>query len=271
MPKSATIIEGLVGQYKLKLDGVEFWAPYWVNSRELMLAAVDTWVVGPYKGKGTPGQLTASLRNHLKKDDKHPVAADVYRQAMRGYGLGIDCSGFIYFVLDGYLRSLGKPGLRHHLIIPKQDILEAYDAKSSWRRYLKREEIEAQPELITLDWICTRVKKDPRMITNVARLVHPKTAHRIMHTAAIQPGDMIKMTSDEFGDHIGIVVSCDESEIVYAESTEPADALGGVGYNRISITSSGKPLEDQRWEQPRSYKPGKGNDGVWRLNVLRSA
>jgi hypothetical protein len=264
------VLKRLVERYQLEVAGVRFWVPYWVNSRELMRLQPDNWIKGPYKGKGTPDQIKAALQRRLRQEPAPPTTAEGYRRLMRRYGIGIDCSGFIYYVLNGYLRHQGRGALRQHLVVPRDELLRAHAAQTSWRRYVTQAQIEAQPEMVGMAWVAEHFKKDPRMITNVARLVHPQIVHRIRQASQVRPADLIKMTSEEFGDHIGIVVSHEQGVITYAESTEPEGSLGGVGYNRIMVADPAEDLNRQRWDQVRSYHPERGNDGVWRLNALKS-
>lgn len=59
------------------------------------------------------------------------------------------------------------------------------------------------------------------------------------------------------------------TELIIAESTEPADQLGGVGYDRIAIADPERGLQDQGWARGKSFHPGgPSRDGVWRLQEL---
>ena len=126
-------------------------------------------------------------------------------------------------------------------------MLKAYDAKLSWRKKIDRSEIEAQPDYISLNWLRQKAGKNPRKITNVARLVSPQSASKLPNSTSLQPGDMIKLSSKEFGDHIKVVVQVAGQKIVTAEATEPVNELGGVRYSTV----------------PSHY------DGAYRLNFLQ--
>jgi hypothetical protein len=266
----ATHIRSLVDEYELELHGVKFWAPYWVNNPKLMGDANATGIKGAFKGKGTPAQLQRSLQRVIDKNGGQPQSAVDYRQLMRAHGLGVDCSGFIYYVLSGWLRATRHQPLAQQLVVRRADILEALHNRPSWQRGgVSEAEVKAWPPLVSLRQVCQRFHKDPRMLTAVATLVHPEVVVPVTRAQDMQPGDMIKFTSQAWGDHIALIVEQKGAELVIAESTEPADKLGGVGYDRISIKNPERGLEHQGWARAKSYHPGGASrDGVWRLKEL---
>jgi hypothetical protein len=266
-------IRSLVDSYRLEVDGVAFWVPYWVNNPKLMGNATAPGVRGAFKGKGTPGQLVLSLQRVLAGGEHHPRTADGYRELMRSRGLGIDCSGFIYHVLDGWLRARGQGSLSSRLVTDREAVLEALRQRPSWQhRGVSEAEIHSWPHWVPLQLVYQRFHKSPRMLTAVATLVHPQVVEAVAAARDILPGDMIKFTSKQWGDHIALVVEQRSNELVIAESTEPADRLGGVTYSRVKITDPQRGLEYQGWERAASYDPGGATrDGVWRLKGLTDA
>ena len=267
---SSQQIRSLVDQYQLELDSSKFWMPYWVNNPNLMGDANPAGIKGAFKGKGTPGQLRRSLQQAISKDGGQPRSASDYRQLMRAHGLGIDCSGFVYYVLSNWLRSMHCQPLSQQLVVSRADILKAMRDSASWqRRGVSETEVQAWPPLVLLHQVCERFHKDPRMLTAVATLVHPEVVVPVTRAKDMQPGDMIKFTSAQWGDHIALVVENQGTQLVIAELTEPAHSLGGVGYDRIIITDPERGLEGQGWARAKSYHPGTATrDGVWRLKEV---
>lgn len=266
----AARIRSLIDEYQLEVGGVRFWTPYWVNNPKLMGDAAAPGLKGAFKGKGTPAQLKLILRRRLADTTKRPQSADGYRQFMRDQALGIDCSGFIYQVLSGWLRMTGRRPLPQQLVVSRDDVLVAMQRSKSWQqRDATEAEVRGWPPLVSMEQVRQRFHKQPRMLTAVATLVHPSVVVPVDRAKDTQPGDMIKFTSKQWGDHIALVVENKGAELVIAESTEPADKLGGVDYDRIHIMDPEHGLEHQDWPRARSYHPGGASrDGVWRLKEL---
>lgn len=267
---NAATIRSAVDQYRLEVNGVRFWAPYWVNDPKLMGDAGAPNLRGAFKGKGTPEQLALSVKRLLAKSSRRPQSAPDYRSLMRAHGLGIDCSGFLYHVLSSWLRAAGKPSLPRQLVVKRDDILTAMQRQKSWQRSKVSEtEVGSWPQWVSMEQVCRRFHKNARMLTAVATLVHPKVVVPVGRAKDILPGDLIKLTSAQWGDHIAIVVENNGSELIIAESTEPADKLGGVRYDQIQIQHPERGLEHQGWKRARNYHPGGSNrDGIWRLQEM---
>lgn len=269
MQHDTRILRALADEYRLQLGGVWFWTPYWIN-RPGSIAHNDTpYIHGPFKGKGTPKQLLSVLERLLADSGKRLATPVAYRAFMRSHGLGIDCSGFAYHLLNGWLQTRQQESLAQHLVVSRNDVLKTMQDKPRWRRRgVSIAEVRTWPSLVSMQQMCKRFRKSPRMLAGVAALVHPTVVVPISKVQDILPGDLIKMTSPRWGDHIIVVIENTGKWLVVAESTEPAGKLGGVTYSRISIISPEKGLEYQQWDRLDLYHPGVGNDGVWRLRGI---
>ena len=66
-----------------------------------------------YGGKGTPSQIRELVIKAAKKEHVNLQKAkpDEIIHFMIGQGIGVDCSGFVYYVLDQYLRKEKKRSL----------------------------------------------------------------------------------------------------------------------------------------------------------------
>ena len=94
-PPSPQLLTSLVNQYQLNLGDKKVWCPYWM----------DNWkksIRGPHGGKGTPSEITQTATQLAKQQDVslQKLSPRQIRQFMTQNRLGIDCSGFIYYLLD---------------------------------------------------------------------------------------------------------------------------------------------------------------------------
>jgi hypothetical protein len=257
-PSYPHLVRRLSQRYELEIAGVRCWTPYWINWDE-----PPYFKDAPYRGKGTPQQITTTACQLLATSEQQPRTPEAMRGWMRQQGLGIDCSGFAYHVLNAYLRQRLNVTLAAHLRVYQADICAA----------LKRHPDRADPGLgralpwLRLEQVCQVWRKEPAMLTDVRRLTDPTVAHPVERADQVQPGDLIKLTS-RYGDHIAIVCGRTADTIEYASSEDEPDGLGGIRCRQIQIGSPREGLEAQQWEQAHIYNPGQNNDGAWRLPVL---
>src|SRR3989339_1478112 len=89
--------------------------PYFNNRRVQARASLRVMV-----GKGTPEEITEetillALRDHV---DLKTLSNDTLTKFLVDHGLGVDCSGLAYHILDAEISSkTGKP-LKHFLTFP---------------------------------------------------------------------------------------------------------------------------------------------------------
>lgn len=72
--------------------------------------------LGSGGGKGSPEEITQSLErlmNHLSKEGYHPQKPVHVRKWMVEMHIGLDCSGYIYNILDSIEKNKGIEILRH--------------------------------------------------------------------------------------------------------------------------------------------------------------
>ncbi len=252
-----TILEQLVGQYQINIGTDEFWPAYWINWN-----TPPYFLNAPYRGKASPAQLQLCANQYL-----HTGAysdPDSARAQLKTAGIGIDCSGFVYHILNMYLKNQGLKRLAKYLVVGEEDILATVERHPNLFRLPPNTSILKQ---IPLSAFCRLSHKNPVMLTNVARLVSLFSSEKIDLAKDVRPADMIKMTS-RYGDHVAIVTRVKDQEIVYVASEDDEDGLGGIRYRTIKVTDWDKPLELQDWDQIRIYSPHETNDGVYRLKVL---
>lgn len=266
------VLQRIIEQYQLEINGTNFWVPYWINIPGALdgayLSSPD--LRGPYKGKGTPTQLRSVLLRRIQQQRLRPSTGSDYRRLMRQWGLGVDCSGFVYYVLNQFLRARGKAPLRNAIFIPKREV------RVLWQKYHdqlraglpSRQTVENLPDPVPMAQFCRQFHKNPVHHTNVKRLVGAYSVTPVLRAEDIRPADLIKLSSKEF-DHIGIVVKSTTKSVTYASSDDVRDRLGGITFHTLPITHPAVALHRQSWPDGRRYDASK-RDGVWRSVLLSS-
>jgi hypothetical protein len=248
----------IVNQYvNFEIAGKKFNIPYCMafdaSEKPLTYHRGRTQRFKNYGGKGSPEQIRKAL---IKTAQKHNLnlteaSTEEIKKLMVQHGIGIDCSGFVYHVLDRYLRERYHTSLARHIL-----------------RY---------PGAIgVLERIVLRPQRVRRC--SAATLTSKLNTIEIELVKDMQPGDMIRLThADWKGKHIAIIVDVDAHYITYAAASEytkdPDCHLA-----KIEIIDSTKGLEAQNWlEQTQdnkkyvhdAYDPTRG-DSVRRLKYLAS-
>ncbi|HVE80783.1 MAG TPA: hypothetical protein VNA68_01430 [Candidatus Dormibacteraeota bacterium] len=235
-----------IDEYELKVDGVSFWTPYY-------MAPVHTKEnpnpkPGPLKGKGSPAEITQVLLEELA--DKRLKDGEEYRKFMHGIGLGVECSGFMYFVLDQALKSRGIR-LADCLYKSREQMLEIYDNPVlTPPAGLNRGAVEAYPDAVPLSQIQKDWGNQPRNIADMATIASPLANDCFDDVSGIKPGDMIYMTGHDGIPHAVLVVKVKKDVIEFVHSGGPhgkKDYYGGVEYGSIDITDPAQPIEKQEW------------------------
>jgi hypothetical protein len=251
------ILEEAVYEYHLEYKDIAFWTPYWIN-----WATAPYHLGAPYAGKGTPTQLRSSLIKRLAQEETSPQTATQLQQLMVRYGLGIDCSGLAYHLLWRLLRRAYGIDLADILYVPKVDVLEAM-VKPSWQKTAtSRGEVEKLPSQIPLRQICQRFKKNPRYLTNVARLCSDKASIEVKAVKSARPGDLIKMTGPS-ADHVAVIIDQQPAVITYTDSRPPS----GVSVKQVKVVNPDLGLEAQIWPDDPDYHPNMG-DRLCRLRAI---
>jgi hypothetical protein len=173
------------------------------------------------KGKGNPKQL----RNQLSKAAlKEGVVLSLLSESeitrfMRKNNIGIECSGFVYQVLDAALRDTGELPLHHCFHRSERaDILNLLLFRINPQR---------------------RISAD--MLTDL------QFTKEVKMVSEIEVGDLLRLSPRHWsGKHVAIVVELDDHVIRYAHSSKDTIEQG-PHYGEIEISDPTKGLEWQNW------------------------
>lgn len=204
-----------------------------------------------YAGKGAPQQIKNAVNLAVKKNKfnlSNANSQQIY-SFMESHGIGIDCSGFVYNVLDAYLRKEKNMTL-DNIVLRYSGLLGRIE------RFILRK---------------NRVRK-----CNADTLTNNLNTIKVEKVKDMQPGDMIRLThSDWKGKHIAIIVDISSQYIVYAMTSEYTQ-IRGSHFGKIKILNPQRGLESQKWEEltkngknygKDAFDPKRG-DSVRRLKVL---
>ena len=232
--ENSPALENLFSRYThLPLGGKEIVCPYWMNN-------LKKGIFGPFGGKGTPEQIVEATKNEAKAADLslREMTAEEILNFMKERKIGVDCSGFVFWMLDSLEREKGGRGLEQDFY-PNQTLAPTK--------------------------------------ANVATLTEPQFVLSIKLND-VKVGDIIRLDKGRHVaiviEVIREVKTKQVKEIVYAHSSARTK-MSGVHAARILIIDSQKELEAQKWceESKRggsygSYLFPQEGDGLKRLKIL---
>lgn len=234
MIEKSKALEKLYYDYShLPLGGKKIRCPYWSSKQRILLS-------GPFKGKGTPSQVTLATVNAAEKTktDLRKLSSDEIRKFMEHHRIGVDCSGFVYHLADAFDKEKGGEGI----------VGKITGVRGSWAR-----------------------RVNAYCLTNV------KNSIQIEKVKDLQLGDFIRF---EGGKHIAIILRIRRNEkgipqeVFYAHSAR-LSAVTGVHLARFMVVNPGKGLDKQKFLEKtrRSYNyfslayKKTNADGIRRLRI----
>jgi len=253
---SAKSMKVISNYLHLPIPGHSVCCPYFNNKRNKVRAGLRVLL-----GKGSSDDICKEIKLIALRDkiDLEKISDSELSKLLVEKNIGIDCSGFAYYILDQELKEKGKGSLRKALYFPF--------AKNPIRKFL--------------------ILLRPVENTNVKTLSHEKNSKEISFQA-ISPGDMIVLLSgNKFSnpDHIMIVheVEYDNKNLKTIRYTHsyrwPSDGqyFHGVRQGHIEITDKAKNILEQKWieqgvtgEANKTFVLAKeaGELKIMRLNVF---
>jgi hypothetical protein len=226
----------VIDQYlHFKIGSVVISIPYYNNSRTPVRGGLRAAV-----GKGSPKDIYEEIEIALAKNHAAvapgaiasgayvpgTMTADSLKHFLVEKNIGVDCSGFVYYVLNAESMSRGKGSFDRHLSFP---LCKGIFGK-------------------------IRAKTRPVENANVATFAHPKNTTQI-HLNEVKPGDIITMLGDR--NHVLVVNQVEYQNFIpttihYSHSIAwPTDGEfdHGVRQGTIVVYDSSKPLTEQEWTE----------------------
>lgn len=218
------LLEKLVSDYlNIHCEGVEFHLPYYCIIDDLENQGKT---FGRFEGKGTANQLNYEIQLLIKK---HPeflryTSADITK-ILKQEGIGVDCSGYVYNILDEYVHAV--KGTRLDYLIKRPTRLPSY--------------------IDLFFYTKNRVRK----ISSKA-LTSKINTTIIRNVKDIHAGDMIRLTHGNYeGKHVALIISITEKEIIYTHSSDSLNMTSEEGphLSVIEIINPQFGLEKQLWKE----------------------
>lgn len=201
-------------------------------------------------GKGSPEDISEELMNvaKLQKINLKAIDSITLKKMLVDNNIGIDCSGFAYYILEAESENRGKGKLKRHIFF--------INARSLFRKF--------------------RSKMQPEKNTDVATLTDNKNS-RVIEIKDAVPGDMITMVGGVEGkerDHVLVIHQVDFKDaiptvIYYTHAVAwPTDGEYGHGVRQgvIRINNPDKNIIEQEWIEDNKT----GNDNYTFTRSLKS-
>ncbi len=212
---SQSALDMIKAYESLRFGNKTICTPYFNNKRQKIRGALRVLV-----GKGTPSDIVEETELIARREhvDLKKLASEDISKFLVDHNLGVDCSGFVYHVLNA------ESQLKSQLKFPNASLLRKLLAKLR-----------------------------PAENTNVKTLAHKKNSVDVT-LSDIQPGDLITMVgSKKVGnpDHVLLVENFDGDTITYVHSYKlPSDGKydHGIKHGEIEITNAKQSILDQRWD-----------------------
>lgn len=219
----------------LPIGGKEIICPYWKND-------LKNKIYGPLGGKGTPDEIVKVTQEEANKAsvDLSTLSKNDTLSFMKEKRIGVDCSGFVFWMLDVLDCEKGGNGI-------------ADDIPNSQGRFIK-------------------ARANVRMLTD-------KEVSIPVEVGDVRVGDMIKLRGGKHLSLIIATIRKSEGtgqlkEIGYAHSSCPSiTQIGGVHSSKILVKDLSLGLKEQEWQEltisgenygKACYLPELG-DGIFRL------
>lgn len=175
-----------------------------------------------FAGKGTAEQIYISLLDaaHKAQFNLRAASGAQIKSFMITQGIGVDCSGFVYNVINSYLLKAGLLGLDSQI--------------------LRFGGLKGKVERRILSW--NRVRR-----ASADTLTNHLNTVAIKKVSELKSGDLIRLSPlDWTGKHVLVVVEVTESYIFYAHSSANTEQ-DGPHISWIKILDANEGLEKQEW------------------------
>ena len=215
------------------------------------------------KGKATAEQVHAEVARRLVAS-KHMHRTIHTEQQLRklmaeGEPVALDCSGFVYLVLEGALRRAKQIRYVTYFAKPLVDVRadaarwqQVHHFSDAELAFLDACEQAGRP--VPIEWVCQATNRTPQSQISVARL-SDESASQAVPFDAMQPGDMLILTAQKRRTHIAVVADVNGRQAQIWDAggsnlTHVGDQRGGIGSHEVNIDELNGPLEHVRWSTP---------------------
>ncbi len=211
----------------LPLGNKEINCPYHMNIRKERVG------LRVLVGKGDPGEIVKEVKvwAKLKDFDLSKASSEQIRKFMIENSIGIDCSGFVAYILGYWLKLMNKKKLKEYLKFPHSGFL--------W-------------------WLRTSLRPLENIGANM--LTSLENCDSVTDLNLVQPGDLIRAKGRVKNSHHVMMVSQvilvegKVAEIKYVHSSRNYEDDNGIRHGKIEITDLAKPLEKQNWTETLNGK-----------------
>lgn len=203
------------------------------------------------EGKGSLATLKQEIADFFAKEHLTPelMAPSTIKEKLEAARIGIDCSGYVYHLVDAYLRQTRGISASWY-----------FRRLAGWRGTL---------EIWFKHW-----RRERRLSADT--LTNALNTWPVPTAGDVKPGDLIRLTPTEWhGKHVALVTTITPTTITYTHSGYRTLETG-PHFGAITILDPAKGLEAQKWHETTatgqpynevSYLPKTG-DGVRRLKFL---
>lgn len=221
----AALLDQLNAYTSFQINGVEVPIPYYLSKERFRY-----W---ESSGKGSPEVIYVETLKKAQQqgvDLAHASQGEIYKFMQRNR-IGVECSGFVYHLLDAYVYA---------------------ERGTSLSQYLHR-----FPGIIgAIEKRLLSAKRERRI--NVRTLTSDINSREVENLQDIQIGDTIRMSGTVPGDHILIIVGLEHNEhdqltrLTYAHSSGKDTIKRGPHTAQILINDPNQPLKQQEWQEKRT-------------------
>jgi hypothetical protein len=244
--------------------GKSFWAPYLANFNNTQDPNVPRGL-----GKASPEEIKKSV-DYIVGLFPDATAEEIKQKLVDGSlpekefnYKGIDCSGFVYYVMSAvYQKVLGKE-LIDDLSVPKDNVLNGAFNFDEWKDAytLSEKEADELPEDVPVRWVVETFKRKPVNLCRVAGLVSDFSSRPVC-TSEMKLGDLVDLAgSGDYKFHVAIVCNIEGNIVTIVHSTrDNVDDPGGIRFEKL-------PFDSEKILTENMHYPC-GFNGVRRLKSL---
>jgi hypothetical protein len=243
MTELSTLIDSQIQRFHITLsNGLNFWAPYLRNDNHAEVGSL----VPRGLGKSSSDEIRQSaeyvigLFPDINSEELRRKLIDGSLPELSMNYKGIDCSGFVFYVMDQLYKDLFSRPLASDLYVPKANVLNGAFNFLEWQNAYKLSEEEASSlaEYVPMEWVVNTFHRKAVNLCNVASIASDYSSD-LIDINQCRPSDLlhIKIKDDPIP-HIAIITDVDERTITVAHSSrKDISNIGGVLIETITHTN----------------------------------